>query len=101
MLFIGFNMSYAEAKFLADRHIERGMNCQSCHVTNKMKDVPTQQCLACHGPWSKLIDSTGNKDINPHDSHLEEPKCELCHRGHKKPQLACDECHEFTGMNVP
>ena len=40
-------------------------------------------------------------DINPHDSHLENLDCGACHHGHKKPVLACDECHEFTNIKVP
>lgn len=49
----------------------------------------------------KLAARTDKNDINPHDSHLENLDCGACHHGHKKPVLACDECHEFTNIKVP
>lgn len=58
-------------------------------------------CLKCHVSYEKLAARTDKNDINPHDSHLENLDCGACHHGHKKPVLACDECHEFTNIKVP
>lgn len=87
--------------FLADRHVERGLKCDSCHTTQPPKAVPTSQCQSCHGGYDKLAKRTEKLDINPHDSHLENPQCGDCHRGHKKPTLVCDQCHSFDNIKVP
>jgi len=87
--------------FLSDRHVGRGVTCESCHTTMPPKAVNGDTCLKCHGPYSALAKKTDDKDINPHDTHLGEADCSLCHKGHKKPVLACDECHEFRDMRVP
>ena len=88
-------------KLLADRHIERGLKCESCHRSMPPKAIGTKECFACHGNYEKLAARTDKNDINPHDSHLDNPDCGACHKGHKKPVFACDECHEFTGIKVP
>mgnify|MGYP004460674493 FL=1 len=92
----------ADAAALADRHVARGLKCDMCHVSQPMKTVKQDQCLKCHGgSYEALAKRTDDKDINPHDSHIETPECTQCHSGHGKPRLLCDECHEFTGMKVP
>ena len=93
--------AWAADKMLADRHVERGVKCESCHTTMPPKAVNTQGCLKCHLSYEKLAARTDKNDINPHDSHLENLDCGACHHGHKKPVLACDECHEFTNIKVP
>ena len=96
-----FSNAFGADPLLADRHVNRGLNCQACHTAMPMQSVPASQCLSCHGPYAKLAKRTDKKDINPHDSHIEEADCGLCHRGHKKPVFACDECHEFKNIKVP
>lgn len=93
--------AWAADKMLADRHVERGVKCESCHTTMPPKAVNTQGCLKCHLSYEKLAARTDKNDINPHDSHLENLDCGACHHGHKKPVPACDECHEFTNIKVP
>ena len=83
--------AWAADKMLADRHVERGLKCESCHTTMPPKAVS----------YEKLAARTDKNDINPHDSHLENLDCGACHHGHKKLVLACDECHEFTNIKVP
>lgn len=96
-----FSAAGAADKLLADRHMDRVGKCEACHQTMPPKAVGSKQCLACHGSYDQLAARTDGKDINPHASHLEDPDCGACHRGHKKPVLACDECHEFKGIKVP
>lgn len=91
----------AADKLLADRHMERLGKCEACHKTMPPKQLSSKDCLSCHGSYEKLAARTDKNDINPHDSHLEDPDCGQCHRGHKKPLLACDECHEFKNIRVP
>lgn len=93
--------AWAADKMLADRHVERGLKCESCHTTMPPKAVNTDGCLKCHVSYEKLAARTDKNDINPHDSHLENLDCGACHHGHKKLVLACDECHEFTNIKVP
>lgn len=93
--------AWAADKMLADRHVERGLKCESCHTTMPPKAVNTDGCLKCHVSYEKLAARTDKNDINPHASHLENLDCGACHHGHKKPVLACDECHEFTNIKVP
>ncbi len=93
----------AADKFLADRHIDRGLKCQSCHTGAKPDaNVDMKTCLQCHGgSYAALAKQTESDDINPHDTHLGEAQCVTCHQGHKPPRLSCDSCHEFEDIRVP
>lgn len=89
--------------FLADRHIERGLDCKSCHGDKApTADVDMSACLKCHGgSYQALAKQTESDDINPHATHLGEAQCVTCHQGHKPPRLSCDNCHEFDDIRVP
>ncbi len=91
----------ADGKMLADRHADRGVKCESCHTQMPPKAPANEACATCHGGYAQLAKRTAKKDINPHDSHVEDPSCNQCHSGHKKPRLLCDQCHEFTDIKVP
>ncbi len=99
----GFAGNVAAAdQFLAERHAQRSVACTSCHQTMPpKKDVNSSSCEACHGNLAKVAARTDKTDINPHDSHVEVVQCLECHQGHKRPQLLCDQCHEFTQFKVP
>ena len=91
----------AGEKFLADRHVERGVNCQSCHGQSAPAKVPMQTCLGCHGgSYAKLASRTEDRDMNFHASHIDEVNCSECHQGHRQSQLVCNQCHEFK-VKVP
>jgi len=85
----------AEPSFLADKHKNAGMNCESCHGENPpSKPVPMQACLGCHGEdYAKLAGQTKKVAPNPHDSHLENAPCEFCHHAHKPSEYYCAKCH--------
>lgn len=54
--------AFAQDKYLADRHAERGVACASCHQeTPPGKAVPAAKCLSCHGDYAKLKELT--KDV--------------------------------------
>lgn len=92
----------AADKLLADRHAERGVKCESCHVSMPPAAiVKNEACLKCHVSYEKIAERTDEGDINPHASHVEDASCAECHSGHKKPRLLCDQCHEFTDIRVP
>ncbi len=89
-----------ETGMLADRHTARGGQCQACHIEMPPKAIKGTQCQACHGGYEQMAKRTDKLDINPHDSHIEDIDCTNCHKGHKKPVLVCDECHEFTQLKI-
>lgn len=91
----------ADAPVLAERHKAKGVGCIMCHGTEKPEpfaEVSADKCLACHGPRDALAKKTekwGKR--NPHDNHLGEVECSVCHKGHQKSASYCSNCHkDFT-----
>ncbi|KPZ71754.1 Fumarate reductase flavoprotein subunit precursor [Shewanella sp. P1-14-1] len=92
---------------LASFHTEMG-DCQTCHVTGKMKDIKKSmtdsqthenaQCQDCHGSYADLVND--KLEFDPHASHLGDINCTSCHTGHAKPELTCNNCHNFE-MEMP
>ena len=96
-----FFIAGAATLFLADKHKIAGIACGGCHKENPPKDqVPTVICNECHGDQAKLANRTQKVIPNPHESHLGDVKCELCHHAHKPSENYCGNCHEF-GYKVP
>ncbi|MDO6639285.1 flavocytochrome c [Shewanella sp. 5_MG-2023] len=87
---------------LASFHTEMG-DCQSCHVAEKMKDIKKSmtdsqthenaQCQDCHGGYADLVND--KLEFDPHASHLGDINCTSCHTAHAKPELTCNNCHNF------
>ena len=91
----------AQLSYLADKHRVAGIACEGCHKENPPKEqVPTAVCIKCHGDQAKLTNRTQKVIPNPHDSHLGDVKCGLCHHAHKPSENYCGNCHEF-GYKVP
>jgi fumarate reductase flavoprotein subunit len=89
-----------QGKFLADRHQERGIQCDRCHKESPPKaTVPTKVCFECHGDYDKIALKTKDVHPNPHASHEGNLDCEVCHHGHKPPRDHCAGCHTF-GLKV-
>lgn len=88
----------ADGKFLADRHVERGQNCQACHADDmKVKTSGDfEVCVDCHGDYSAMIKRTdGRFEVNPHAQHEGALPCSECHKGHKPGVNYCGGCHNF------
>lgn len=102
LFMVGFvNYCHAEP-WLADRHVSRGTGCAACHQENPpSKPVLSEQCMKCHGSYEEIAARTDDGDINPHQSHLGEPDCTNCHKGHAAPSLMCEQCHQFNELKVP
>lgn len=92
------NLAFA-ANFGADRHMSKGINCQSCHGANKEIESPAiQQCKVCHNP-AQLAKKT--EKVKPHNPHISphyntDLDCVLCHVQHAEPENYCAQCHQFN-----
>ncbi len=90
----------AENHYLADRHIARGMQCNSCHEADGKTlraagDLDV--CASCHGDYTKMIEKTeGRYTVNPHAQHEGALPCSECHKGHKPGVNYCGQCHNFV-----
>ena len=87
----------------ADRHIARGLACESCHGKNMSVTAPTiEQCKTCHDPNAVEAKTKKEGRQNPHRSphYGNEMDCVMCHLQHAKPEDACSTCHDF-GFKVP
>lgn len=85
--------------FLADRHVARGMTCETCHTADKkLKMVGDNEiCVSCHGDYPEMIKKTeGRYEVNPHAQHDGLLPCTECHKGHKASVNYCGDCHNYT-----
>ena len=89
-------VAIAKDQSLANFHADMD-SCQSCHSKPiKVSDSEThenQQCRSCHGSYEELANK--KLEFDPHASHLGDINCTSCHSGHSKPQLTCNNCHNF------
>jgi hypothetical protein len=91
-----FYRSWATSSFLDRRHADKNVGCAGCHgATLPRKRVGNDGCLACHTSYEAVAQKTKHAEPNPHDSHVGEVRCTLCHRGHAAPVLYCNQCHSF------
>ncbi len=96
-----FSTWAAQEKFLADKHKDIGLDCQSCHLENPPgKKVETPVCQGCHGDFAGIAAQTEKVEPNPHASHEGYQSCDVCHHAHKPSVDHCAECHNF-GFKVP
>lgn len=82
----------------ADRHVEKGVSCTSCHGQNNEIEYPTiEQCRTCHNPADVAKKTEKVKPQNPHVSphYGTELDCVLCHTQHAEPVNQCNQCHSF------
>ena len=86
-----------QQSFLADKHNSARIPCEGCHKESSPREqVPTSICNECHGDFAKIAERTKKVIPNPHESHLGNLKCELCHHAHKPSEDYCSKCHEFN-----
>ena len=107
--------SYQTSSFLDNTHREAGTGCKECHHVTPLKavnevvsyvtgdyqdplsehDFAKENCLECHRSYQSLIEQTAHLEPNPHDSHLGELECTMCHNSHRESTLFCNECHTW------
>ncbi len=89
----------AKSPYMDNKHISKGLTCQSCHVPFPPQGAPDPKvCLSCHGgTFSDLAAKTSKLSPNPHKSHLGEEPCTSCHYSHGPFVYLCHTCHdEYT-----
>lgn len=122
--------SWESGPLLAAKHGNKDVKCLDCHsrtlpekmeegfkyVTGQYQDplkegeFSKQECLKCHQKdQQKMIEATNFDHGNPHDSHLGDVDCNLCHKMHRQSEVYCVQCHDFEwfkkldkgGWNIP
>jgi cytochrome c nitrite reductase small subunit len=118
-----YYQSWKSGQYLDHRHAIKGVTCDDCHIEpgkNRIMEMgkytkegidyvtgnyPTplpqanlskEYCLKCHGTYSELAQKTSNVTPNPHQSHLGEIQCQLCHKSHKPFENYCLKCHKWN-----
>lgn len=112
---------YAEgaknADLLVSKHMDAGIGCADCHERSEQienderewykngefeepmfaREYEADFCLKCHESYKvvaertvHLVDEWGR---NPHESHLGESDCGICHKAHRTSEFVCAECH--------
>ena len=99
--------SWLTSSYTDHLHAKAMIDCAGCHG----KDAPlldttveNSRCLACHGPQDQLAARSTPKDFpqrNPHDSHLGEIACTVCHHAHAESKAYCLDCHRNFAMEIP
>ncbi|MCL1146150.1 flavocytochrome c [Shewanella sp. 10N.261.52.F9] len=107
VLLLTSGAAVAKSNDLAGFHADMA-GCDSCHVSAKLKDIKkgltdsqtheNAQCKSCHGSYEDLAND--KLAFDPHTSHLGDINCTSCHTAHAKPQLTCNNCHNFE-MDMP
>lgn len=99
--------TWADSPYMDALHGKRGVTCGGCHglVLPEVGDtVGNKRCLACHGPLDVLVKKTIPKefpDRNPHESHLGDIDCTVCHVAHGASSVYCLDCHQKFDMRIP
>lgn len=93
------NMDHLHAKAMVD--------CAGCHGKQAPlagSTVENGRCIACHGSQAALAVKSKPKefpDRNPHDSHMGDLACTVCHHAHTESRAYCLECHRDFQMSIP
>jgi len=110
--------SWNGSDLLANAHALENVTCLDCHeptlqqqmdelvvymqgdftVPLEERQFETQFCFDCHEPnehtsYEEVIQLTEALELNPHDSHLGEMDCDICHKTHRPSEDYCAQCH--------
>lgn len=91
-------VSYAaDAKMGADRHIAKGLACQTCHGDDmKNPKFPEDAvCTQCHNKEALAEKTKDLPGANPHKAP-HNGECINCHLQHEPPEDYCAQCHKFN-----
>lgn len=86
---------WPDSPHLDHTHMAAGLECESCHIAWPPEGAPDAEvCLACHGDsYRGLTKLTQDQTPNPHDWHMGQVSCSLCHRVHAPLHNPCQLCH--------
>jgi hypothetical protein len=99
--------SWASSSYLDAGHSKAKVGCRACHgkaIPEQGDTVENDRCLTCHGNMESLIARSAPRDFpdrNPHQSHLGEIACTVCHLGHSQSKVYCLGCHAKFKMKIP
>ena len=99
--------SWVKSNYTDHLHAQAMIDCAGCHgkeVPLPDTTVENGRCLACHGPKDQLAARSRPQDFpkrNPHDSHLGEIACTVCHHAHAESKVYCLDCHANFAMKIP
>lgn len=86
------------ANFGADRHLTKGVTCETCHGKNMNKESPEipdgATCIKCHDKAALAEKTKGLPGANPHAAP-HNGDCTLCHMQHEEAVNYCAQCHQF------
>jgi len=81
---------------LSHSHQLNGVTCADCHgITKPAKPSEQKKCLSCHADYKKVAIQTDKTLPHPHDSHMGDLDCGLCHHQHSRSENFCFQCHEW------
>lgn len=113
--------SWHEGNLLAKKHGDANVACHDCHqasMAQKMDEgikqitgdfeMPMEKrkfsnefCTKCHDMnkvKAKTVYEYNGAVANPHDAHVGEQDCSVCHSMHQPSSLDCKRCHEQKWM---
>lgn len=99
--------SWAGSRYMDALHAKGNIVCLACHdrrVAQKGDSVENDRCLSCHGGLESLAARSAPKDFpdrNPHQSHLGDIACTVCHKAHGPSTVYCLGCHQKFKMKIP
>lgn len=98
---IAFSSAGAAEKFGSDRHVARGVQCQTCHGPDlKNIEYPDENtCIKCH-PKATVAKKTEKLSPNPHAAP-HNGHCTLCHMMHEPTVNYCNQCHKYDYPKIP
>ena len=87
----------ADAKMGADRHIAKGLNCQTCHGSDmKNPQFPEEAtCVQCHNKEALAEKTKDLPGANPHKAP-HNGDCINCNLQHEPADDYCAQCHKFN-----
>ncbi|MCX7965147.1 MAG: cytochrome c3 family protein [Syntrophorhabdaceae bacterium] len=100
-------VSWSGSKNTDAIHGKANILCSGCHEKNLPSTgdtVENDRCLICHGPLDALKKRSEPKDFpdrNPHNSHLGDIACTVCHKAHSISTVYCLGCHGNFKMKIP
>ncbi len=100
-------VSWVESRNLDAIHAKQNVGCVACHGSVfpvKGDTVENERCSACHGSYADIAARTKSvkqPNRNPHNSHLGEIDCVVCHHAHKASYAYCNGCHSRYDMKIP